>query len=303
MFGAFILVLVSIPSYFASLPYFEPDDERYDFIVVGAGAAGSMIAAQLSKSGYDVLLLGAFGLSYNDCVISFSYVCSCGVFADAGGDAGTGVGRDSGASESAGQSASIQSAFNSLPFMWSTMSSVNDYVWPDLAVTSVGAQPSAPGAAVKPSPKPPAAGNGNEDGHKNEVPVRQVEVLTGKGFGGSELLSSMIYMRALKSDIDKWLGGNATALGNESAVGGPEVALDYPSLQRTYLALEKYLSAPSNAVSVNAAHGAAGPILVSRPSPALNSGLVSAGFISAAQAAFPELPVASHYEQMHNFSQ
>lgn len=40
----------------------SPEEEQYDFIVVGAGSAGSVLAAELSASGAQVLVIESGGL-------------------------------------------------------------------------------------------------------------------------------------------------------------------------------------------------------------------------------------------------
>lgn len=104
MLVAFILLLFYVPEYFVrELPdRFGPDEDwnsRYDVIIVGAGAAGSLLAAQLGNEGLDVLLLEAGGSNVVTAVSGPADVASL-------------------------------SSFPQIPFMWPTVAQFSQYLWP-----------------------------------------------------------------------------------------------------------------------------------------------------------------------------
>jgi choline dehydrogenase-like flavoprotein len=188
MLVAFIVLLVSVPEYFVRMMPngVRPDDDwndRFDFIIVGAGAAGALLASQLSVDGFDILLLEA---------------------------GGNNVATQSDSRES------ILSPLTEIPFMWSTMSQFPQYTWQG----------------------PFNVTNSNSSGLG--------QILLGKGVGGSELLSSMTYVRALKSDVSSWLGNGFEAFKNvTNSTDGRGIRFDFDNIMQAYIELEDHCSSAS----------------------------------------------------------
>lgn len=59
MLVVLIILLLSLPKFMHRLAEAEePATDRYDFIIVGGGGAGTLMASKLAGSGFDVLILG-----------------------------------------------------------------------------------------------------------------------------------------------------------------------------------------------------------------------------------------------------
>jgi hypothetical protein len=109
----------------------------YDFIIVGGGPSGGVVARALVMRGARVLLLEA------------------------------GISRESDEfTPNLGQDVSTYD----IPLLWPAASSVEDSIWPEV------------------------------DSVSSEAPI----ALQGKGVGGTESISAMVYSRALPSDVQKW---------------------------------------------------------------------------------------------------
>lgn len=178
---------------------------------------------------------------------------------------------------------SLMTIFAQIPFLWSSLVETKDILWSGFFNSTVQA----------------AA--------KTSSPYLQ-SVLLGRGIGGSELLSSMIYMRALESDIDSWVpldaeddligtaGSNGTTPTPTPTDTSAVLAFDYFNMLKTYIALENYQTSSAGSSSQQSmllsndittaglpVHGAGGPLQTSRPIP--HDSLLATSFITAATAA------------------
>lgn len=176
MLGIFIFFVVS----FAGTIFFNQNFgiATYDFIIVGGGAAGSIITRKLVDAGARVLLVEAGGATQYDL-------------------GGKGYG---------------QSPVTSLdiPFLWPALTDNSDTIWKEL---------------------------------KDQM------IYVGKGLGGSGVINSMVYMRALPEDVIGW---------NLSTI-------TWNTMLKQYKALEAYqnLSKPNIDPLIAEYHGFTGPLATS----------------------------------------
>ncbi len=139
MLAIFIVLAVA----FAHVLFFatEVGSVRFDYIIVGAGPAGSLIANRLVSNGATVLLLESGNYTQYE-VLGRDYV------------------------------AGPMSRFD-IPLMWPILSKFEEFQW---------------------GRTPEGQGVGNPLGG----------VVQARGVGGNGILGSMVYMRALPSDIEAW---------------------------------------------------------------------------------------------------